>query len=482
MVERKNFQLPMALGLFRSEEEGADPDEVGFLPEHEVHTDLQEVFEWHDFDEWVGRKLELINDCDFWSLEFMNVIPPDFVINIANQADLDEAITDILFKIALFVLNLVGLHDYQFADPFLSRIGVGDFDFCFVHVLERKPLLIIQTLSPWDSQEFADEDTLDANYLQRMYGYLMFNHVSYGMVTSYSSTRFVRLVSPGRMLVSEPYTWNRETGHTAVGSLVAVALHCSGVLSEAGFPPPFLSRANQFVPVFKRGKLCGSVRWDMDRVYKKQNGAYFVANGQYCSKQDTHSAVIKCFDRQHCTPYQMHLLTWEAEMYARLQQYQDILFPKCLAHGTIWDMLGTIVLAHAGRPLTPNLMQRIPNLGHKMMAPIRVLHSLNLVHGDIQLRNFVVDHKLNIKLVSLGRCIYTGATKAKVDETIQVRDLIRIGMQQKCGARFSRSKKLANWRHYKRRSYNAGWKHYNRSFVKLRNGPFTIAVKRSSIL
>jgi hypothetical protein len=483
MVERKNFQLPMALGLFRSEEEGGDPDEVGFLPEHEVHTDLQEVFGWHDFDEWVGRKLDMIHDCDFWSLEFMNVIPPDFVINIANQADLDEAITDILFKITLFVLGLVGLHDYQFADPFLSRIGVGDFDFCFVHAVERRPLLVVQTLSPWDSQELADADALDANYLQRMYGYLMFNHVSYGAVTSYNSTRFVRLISPGKMLVSEPYPWNRETGHTVVGSLVALALHCSGVFSETGRSPPFFSKPNQFMPIFKRGKFSGSVRWDMDRVYKKQNGAYFVANGQYYLKDRTCPAVVKCFDRHHCTPYQMHLLTWEKEMYDRLQQYQDVLFPKCLAHGTIWDMLGTLVLAHAGRPLTPSLMQHIPNLGHKMMAPVRVLHSLNLVHGDIQLRNFVVDHHLNIKLVSLNRCIYTGATKAKVDETVQVRALIRIGMQRKSHARLLYTKKPhANWRHYKRRSYNAGWQRYNHSYVKLRNGPFITAVRKSSIL
>lgn len=499
MVERKNFQLPMALGLFRTEEEGGDPEEVGFLPQHEVHTDLQEVFEWADFDGWVGRTLDSrVGDRDVWSLEFLNVVPPDFVINIANQADLDEALADIVFRLVLFVLGLVGLPDYRFADPLLSRIGVGDFDFCFTHAAGHdrrrpRPLFVVQTLSPWDSPELADPDALDANYLQRLYGCLVFNHVAYGVATSYTATRFVRLAGPGRLLVSAPFAWNRVAGHTVIGALVALALHCAG--GAGGVPPaPFLPRAAQFVPVFRRGRVAGAVRWRMDdrSLARKQNGAYFVARGQFRppasrdheqQQQLLLPVVVKCFDKRHCSARQLHLLAWEKEMYDRVRAHQDVLFPRCLAQGSVWDMLGVLVLGYAGRPLTPRLMRLIPHLGRKLLAPVRVLHSLDLVHGDIQLRNFVVDRQLNVRLVSLNRCVYTGATRAKVDEMIQVRNLIRLGMLEKRRARFRRPPKHARlWRRHKRRSIIAGWKRYSHLYVKLRDGSFIRAVRKSSIL
>lgn len=483
-----NFVLPLELGRLNIGDNGSSQTGCYVAPPCLI-TDLERIQPWHGFNDWITSKLSLIDRKSWEQISVPNYQNSEYgyTVIVESKRDLNQVVQRYVFGLVAYILNSVDpqvFSKYNFIqDPHNS------FDFVFKKKGDRN-LIMIETecsknwpqLGQEEESDNLENDDLTRRYFHRLYAYMLMNQVEYAMITTYRHTRFCYL--DGQQLkVSDTYMFDEKDKHTVIGALVGMILHTTDYkmitpassISERDLEFEVASHDYEYYPgkvVFQDAKF-------------SHTSYLYSANGRYY-RQGCKSFESPCLIKyQDVSKNQLDRLQWEAEVYKRLEQLQGFIIRECFNYGMVWDTYSMLVLQDVGRPLSAEDFLTIPNIEYKIMSAIKIMHRFDMIiGGSIKYSTFLVVNEDEIRVGDLSNAQYTGASHRKLDEIIQVRQLIRSAQYKKQqmphaphDMRQPRIPSPTLWRQNRMRKLEHGWRlRYGKSWCTINSGDFTTAV------
>lgn len=253
---------------------------------------------------------------------------------------------------------------------------------------------------------------------------LLINDLVYGFVRTADRLRICRLVLTDnprslRLEVSPAVSTFDELPHLA--GLIKKLAQCDSWLNFSyGFPaapqqsaePPLYSTGSSIV-------IPGNVRWwrrnglqsrqfritFTDLFYKLVTGTNYLTGTVHTSGPGLQQspAIIKVapLDDERA----LELLDREAAVYEFLSARQVRFVPAFILFGSILGTHQVLCLAPCGKSLDQVDSERVAKLKPKLRRCLEELHDCQLLHGDIQLRNFFVDEEENVKIANFVNSI-----------------------------------------------------------------------------
>ncbi|KAF3929350.1 hypothetical protein AA313_de0210400 [Arthrobotrys entomopaga] len=278
----------------------------------------------------------------------------------------------------------------------------------------------------------TDPSTADQSELlkavSQVHAYMVMNDLPYGILTTYDSTYFFRLVKGGRSTRFEvsPEIRQDHTGDfNLVAAIVGVAvrrwreLQSLGLTRNpryllSGLPRPLLIPCKEDIAgCLGQRKFQNGVAQKLDPGFQLFVGAEPATSGgikrpkdlevtvkfeRFVSRniastsygslkfgQETKTVILKVYDLS--TPGISRVCEQEIEIHSILAPLQGVSVPKIWAIGTLWGLLKVIAMEPCGtqvpQPPPAEYYEQAPGL-------LKAVHSHGVVHGDIALRNFTV--------------------------------------------------------------------------------------------
>ena len=272
-----------------------------------------------------------------------NAFPNSFELPLVDSIEFDsfhlipkrEIVSDMLFKFYAKILLiypcqvLFSSHDLSLDDP--SKLGhIIGFPSFVVHS-DSFSLALIELVSPqMDLQNCKDPWTL--NTLDRLYGIMAFNHLSYGFITNYQFTRFLHFQKDS-LLISEPISCSSPF-YFQYMSWFALRLKA---LKEDQTPwnsdvhilnPIFTSYSSHpALTVYKNFAWNSFESSSYDTIAKLSLSAY-----QWRNKNNLQNVFVRICDIQR-QPYLYERMLHDIEFLHHLIALQGFLIPRLLFYG-----------------------------------------------------------------------------------------------------------------------------------------------------
>ncbi|KAJ3284752.1 hypothetical protein HDU79_007879 [Rhizoclosmatium sp. JEL0117] len=243
--------------------------------------------------------------------------------------------------------------------------------------------------------------------ISQLYGYMAFNSVTFGVLTTYKQTWiFHRKAGGESLLVSGPY----DSGKTLFEVFLTV-IRLSGLETT----PATVSNSN--LKSLRSFALQRCLAEDGSRVNTDEEVSFekMLARGATGSAIlgiiNQKSVVFKtadlsvngnlgtCLDKE----VQIYLGLKASDMAYPVEQRRDgVYWPRFLGQGNIWQILNVLILEYAGSSLFDQLKALSPftPVRYKMLEngaknALSAFHAAGFIHGDVRLQNFcVIDGEL----------------------------------------------------------------------------------------
>ncbi|KAI9002821.1 hypothetical protein BC832DRAFT_108620 [Gaertneriomyces semiglobifer] len=300
--------------------------------------------------------------------------------------------------------------------PQFSRIAgnreiVADPDFIYVSVPSTKAKIVGEVKTPWafDVVDILQEWTLNGNdvkskvfrAISQLYGYMTFNQLRYGILTTYNSTWVFRRSSSaqgGVLEVSERFTPVSQNGRPLLEALFTVItlaeenwFYASPTHSPAPSPPAVRRALESVDPHRLQTEFPYSlVRF---RRSKDRSRAGAIVEGDFRGT----NAIMKTVDISKHETLTAELDN-EVSVYRSLAGLQGAILVRVLAYAEIWNMLRMLVLEPFGLPVSAI---DVASAKDGCIQALHALHQAGYSHGDIKLANFVI-HQGQVRIIDFG--------------------------------------------------------------------------------
>ncbi|KAF3927711.1 hypothetical protein ABW21_db0205219 [Orbilia brochopaga] len=279
-----------------------------------------------------------------------------------------------------------------------------------------KARLVFEFKAPWElelpddlAKEYNDNEA-DGNHkvvkaLHQLYGYMTWNDIQIGVLSTYESTFFFQRDIKLGLRVSRKYK-HSDTGSRSVVAALAYLCHyvsttgyhyCSP--TDDGSPPgTHVMTFDPGTPLLHDGTWQKGlvIPWrDMQiRLHERlsQNFATVILaelrhrdHQSLANKQYEKPVVCKIYDLSSSTSAEQARV--ELKAYKHLESLQGKVIPRLFAAGLYWGMLQVFVLERCGDPVPPK-----PPRGFwsKVKEAVDALHNAFVIHGDLSLDNFTI--------------------------------------------------------------------------------------------
>jgi len=124
-------------------------------------------------------------------------------------------------------------------------------------------------------------------------------------------------------------------------------------------------------------------------------------------KQQVHGYLcfIKTISPEHAGSEPVEELMHEAEIYMFLQSLWGVAVPSVVFYGRLEDGKFALITTEEGESIADVEVRWEDRIHVRKCAhdALEQIHSIGIFHGDVALRNFVVDVNCNIKVIDFGR-------------------------------------------------------------------------------
>lgn len=362
-------------------------------------TDLSEFRCWREFPNLVTETENRARS------HLMNPLPETatFVQDtpINDEVGVYIALSASMHRVLPLLARAFGLEQGIFTTIGGNKEVVGDPDFIYrpAH-RSSKAKVVIEVKTSWAFpmrqpiiEAYGKAKTMRSSKVtkavQQIYGYMTFNHLRFGVLTTYEKTWFLRRThedTGGVLEVSDVFP-RTDTPSLLAGYLTLLReadtnwLHVSPTSSphpSPGLPRKYASLSEaQDVPVNKIRFIHG--------VDRSRAGS--IVQGKYANED----VIFKVVDASKHADLAKELER-EAEAYQELQKLKDkhiLLEPR--AYIRVWDMLEMLVLPRYEQ----NVKQYLDSGGDLVIASkrcrdcLQALHDAGYIHGDVKRGNFV---------------------------------------------------------------------------------------------
>ncbi|KAJ6261419.1 hypothetical protein Dda_4089 [Drechslerella dactyloides] len=342
-------------------------------------------------------------------------------------------ILDIVFGIPCLFLHHrvsyeIGYPDHVFVryKPAEQPLGCND---TFKHI-PQKACLVAEYKTPW-ALDLPDDlakaynvnngnnDDNIVKAIHQLYGYMSWNDVNVGILSTYTSTFCFQRDEDFRLRVSRKFK-NSERGWDSV--IPALIFVCHVAITEGYHSSSAATgdpRGTQVMSFDPQSEMLYEGTWDsglkvpwkdmeivLDRCLLYNYATVMTADLRHrdhqnkANKKFNKSVVCKIYDLT--SPESAEWAQNELQMYIRLKPLQGKHIPILFAAGTYWGMLMILVLQHCGEAVPEK-----PPRGFWKQAreAVEALHSNGILHRDIDLQNFTIrngDSKKEVRLIGLA--------------------------------------------------------------------------------
>ncbi|KAJ3157561.1 hypothetical protein HDU86_003213 [Geranomyces michiganensis] len=266
---------------------------------------------------------------------------------------------------------------------------------------QRNPIL-----ADWPAARSQSTSKL-TRAIQQLYGYMTFNHLRYGVLTTYNQTWFFRRVDVpvgGGLEVTDavPHT-NAEALVTAYVTVALLAESSWFYASPTTSPAPVQRFPSARAPTpISDPYILRSVDTAAIRVEKgiDRSRVGVVVRGT-CFGLPVIMKIVDASKEQ----WAVDELDSEVAAYRDLQALSGTFLPQVIAYVEIWDMLRVMVLEDCGN----NLRTYEENGGSLTLLNARcneclaAVNRLEYEHRDVKKENFVIDATGTVRLIDLGQ-------------------------------------------------------------------------------
>ncbi|KAK6544436.1 hypothetical protein TWF694_001131 [Orbilia ellipsospora] len=309
----------------------------------------------------------------------------------------------------------------------------------------------------------ADQSEL-LKAVAQVHAYMVMNDLPYGILTTYDSTYFFRLIRGGRNTRFEvsPEIRQDHTGDfNLVAAFVGIAVRRWRELQSlglgrnpkylvSGLPRPlFIPCKEDIAGCLGQRKFQSGVAQPLDPGFQLFVDAESAPSGgikrtedikvairfeRFVSRnlastsygslefgRETKTVILKVYDLS--TPGIARVCEREIEIHSILAPLQGVSVPKVWAIGTLWGLLKVIAMEPCGKQVP-----QPPPAEYYEQAPVllRAVHSHGIVHGDIALRNFTVSEGKRFWLIDFNSSRQGTAKDFRREETNFLEQLRRM--------------------------------------------------------
>ncbi|KAK6341188.1 hypothetical protein TWF696_008275 [Orbilia brochopaga] len=290
----------------------------------------------------------------------------------------------------------------------------------------QKARLVVEFKTPW-TLELPDDlaevynkckknpDHKITRTIQQIYGYMCWNDVRVGVLSTYTSTFFFQRdqkLQDG-LRVSRKVK-HSDTGLRSVVAGLAYVCHFAMMEEQALCGTHILSFDGPLSVIYAgtwNSRL--KIPWNEMRIVVGErlscgNAAVVTAqlrHREYDKKMnDRFKKLVVCKIYDLSSPESAMDAQTELDMYIRLKRLQGKYIPTLYAAGTYWGMLRILVLEKCGGPVP---LPPPPSFWPQARQTIESLHSNGVVHGDVRMHNFTVNRTnpsdVAVRLIDFAR-------------------------------------------------------------------------------
>ncbi|KAI8817478.1 uncharacterized protein EV422DRAFT_226305 [Fimicolochytrium jonesii] len=396
--------------LIRREHHSGDSTTTPAWP----RTDLNELVIWSSFDDEIRRTQTTLQAI---------FIAPNFALDIPTIRKVgDEThVQGVIENTILSVVENVAREIVSEPDFSCSIAGVPglllDPDFIFASQATPKAKLVGEVKTPWafgasrnlvqDWHDSRGTRNKTVRAIEQVYGYLTFNNLRYGVLTTYETTWFFkRTCSPqgGRLEVTAPFRYESTPQLIfAYTTIVRLAdehwLHASPT-SSPGPASPIVRRRTQ--PSNPDPHLLQTAAPPSD-IHLTQGVDRSRVGGIVRGNYRGQPVIFKTVDvSKHRALTQE--LDHEVTVYQAIAHLQGDAVVRVIAYVEVWEMLRLLVLEDHGVNLWMYEQQggKASVLKTKCRECLQKVHATGYLHGDIRLPNFLVSNGV-VRLVDFGQ-------------------------------------------------------------------------------
>ncbi|KAJ3176790.1 hypothetical protein HDU85_006543 [Gaertneriomyces sp. JEL0708] len=395
-------------------------------------TDLRVLRAWNLFsDEITATRISLRAKYPTAPIDFP-IRAPSRPYLVSSEAQVDN-------NYLVFILDpVMGVAASYFDEPVFTDIAgnkdvIGDPDFIYRSSPSAKAKIVGEVKTPWafDIEDILDEWSKNGTderskifrAISQLYGYMTFNCLRYGILTTYNSTWFFqRSFAPqgGVLEVSERFTPLRNNGRELIQALFTIVrlaeaewFYVSPTHSPA--PSPSLSRrAPTTIDPYELQK-----RFPYSDVKFVKGKARSRAGAIVAGLFRGTNAFMKTVDISKHDDLALEL-AHEVSVYQTLSALQGTILVNVLGYAEVWNMLRMLVLEPFGEPVSS---VNVVEAKDGCLQALQALHQAGYCHGDIKLANFLFSNG-EVRIIDFGFAAPLQAQEQAQNEMRQLRNLL----------------------------------------------------------
>jgi hypothetical protein len=249
------------------------------------------------------------------------------------------------------------------------------------------------------------DETKASRAITQLWGYLSVNNLKYGILTTFNDTYFFkREFSEGQGVSRLEISKSVSIGDSSV-PIVGALCYFSGLLLESHlYAPPYstLILRLKSAPNVNKYKVThvdiSDFRFGVATDF--QTGANVIL-GEYSPNK---TAIFQMLDSTK--PRATTMFFTELEAYRRLDGLQGTVVPNLHYSYLMSAFLFSLILQHCGQPISQTQFREFYE---HILNAVKAVHQRGVLHGDIALRNILIDSTSNkVVLVDFGVASFLG--------------------------------------------------------------------------